>query len=116
MSEPRVATEIKQLLELAHVPSSDKRARSWLETALDAARVSERAVQRPLPADHNDRLADVAKKAKALAKQLQRLRRHPHSWHAFWRSFEALPARPFHRRAVGEDELKRALCEAAHRA
>src|SRR5262245_44418722 len=117
MNEPRVATdqEIKQLLKLANVPSSDKRAMSWLETALNAARASDRAVKRPLPADHNDRLADVANKARALAKQLQRLGRYPHSWHAFWRSFKALPARPFHRRAVGDDEVKHALREAAHR-
>ena len=58
MSAPPIATaaEIKQLLELAGLCSSDDAAKSWLEHALVAARSSNRiAKKRLLWADHKDR-------------------------------------------------------------
>jgi hypothetical protein len=119
MCEPPVATEeeFKHLLQLAGAPASDERAMSWLRDALVAAQAFNRAAkQRPLSADHNDLLADVAKKARELAKQLQRLRRQPNSWHAFWRSVEPQTASSFTRRAVAEDDVKRAFREPVDRA
>ena len=44
------------------------------------------ATQRPLPADHNALLADIEKSAKELTKRIERLRWHPVTRHAFWRS------------------------------
>ena len=87
--------EIKDLLRLAGTSSSDKKAAvAWLRDALATAEFSNRvAKQRPLPADHNDLLADIEKKAKELDKRLQRLRNRPYSWRAFWRSSVFGPVR-----------------------
>ena len=87
--------EIKDLLRLAGTSPSDKKAAvAWLRDALATAEFSNRvAKQRPLPADHNDLLADIEKKAKELDKRLQRLRNRPYSWRAFWRSSVFGPVR-----------------------
>ncbi len=111
MTASPIATErdIKQLLQLARVPSG-KRPVSWLEHALVAARAFNRAAkQRPLPADRNQLLADVAKTAKALTRLLQRLRSHPSSWHAFWRAVVSARAGTLARRAVSEDDVRQQL-------
>lgn len=75
-------------MRLAGVPPSlDKEAAPWLNDAIELAQSIDRAVkQRPLPVDHNALLADIEKSAKALTKRIERLRRHPIPWHAFWRS------------------------------
>jgi hypothetical protein len=77
-----------ELLRLAGVPPSDKKAAAaWLSNAIDLAQSIYRATkQRPVPVDHNALLADIEKSAKALTKRIERLRRHPIPWHAFWRS------------------------------
>src|SRR5262245_10454376 len=76
-----------ELLRLAGVPPSNRKAVAWLNDAIDQARSRYRvAKQRPLPADHNALLADIDKSAKKLTKRIERLRRHPIPWHAFWRS------------------------------
>ena len=87
--------EIKDLLRLAGTSPSDKKAAvAWLRDALGSAEFSNRmAKQRPLPADHNDLLVDIEKKAKGLDKRLQRLRNRPYSWRAFWRSSVFGPVR-----------------------
>lgn len=78
---------IMQLLQLAGVPTSERKAAGWLREAIIGARSSyEAAHARPLPADHNALLADIEKSAKELTKRIERLRRHPVSWRAFWRS------------------------------
>lgn len=60
---------------------------AWLSEAIEGARSFYRiAKERPLPADHNALLADIEKSAKELIKRIERLRRHPVSWIAFWRS------------------------------
>jgi hypothetical protein len=85
--EPLTENNIRQLLQLAGSPPSDEKAAAWLNEAIQGARTILRAAaQRPLPADHNDLLADIEKSAKELTKRIQRLRRHPFSWYAFWRS------------------------------
>jgi hypothetical protein len=77
-----------QLLRLAGVAPSDKKAAAaWLSDAIKLAQFIYRATkQRPLPVDHNALLADIEKSAKALTKRIERLRRRPIPWHAFWRS------------------------------
>ena len=78
---------IKHLLKLAGVSPSEGKAIAWLSDSLVAARhVNRAAKERPLPADHNELLADIEKRAKQLTKQIERLRRHPATWRAFWRS------------------------------
>jgi hypothetical protein len=75
------------LLQLAGVHPSDKRAAAWLREAIEGARSFYRiARERPLAADHNELLADIEATAKELTKRIERLRRHPVSWRAFWRS------------------------------
>jgi hypothetical protein len=75
------------LLQLAGVPPSDKMAAAWLSEAIKGARSFYRiAEERPLAADHNELLADIETTAKELTKRIERLRRHPVSWRAFWRS------------------------------
>jgi hypothetical protein len=75
------------LLRLAGVPPSDKKATAWLSEAIEGARSSYRAAnKRPLAADHNELLADIEKSAKELSKRIRRLGRHPFTWRAFWRS------------------------------
>ena len=75
------------LLQLAGVPPSDKKAVAWLSQAIEGARSYYRiAKERPLAADHNELLADIEATAKELTKRIERLRRHPVSWRAFWRS------------------------------
>jgi hypothetical protein len=78
--------EIRELLRLAEVLSSDKMATAWLSDAIEAARRDDKAIEKPLPADHNALLADIEKSAKMLIKRLLRLRRYPSSQHTFWRS------------------------------
>jgi hypothetical protein len=74
-------------LHLAGVSPSDEKATAWLNQAVEGARASYQAAdQRPLPADHNDLLADIEKSAKALTKRIGRLGQHPVSWLIFWRS------------------------------
>jgi hypothetical protein len=77
-----------ELLRLAGVAPSDKKAaEAWLSDAIELAQSMYRAVkQRPLPVDHNALLADIEKSAQELAKRIERLRRHPIPWHAFWRA------------------------------
>lgn len=76
-----------ELLRLAGVPPSNRKAVAWLNDAIDQARSRYRVAKRkPLPADHNALLADIDKSAKKLTKQIERLRRHPGPWYAFWRS------------------------------
>jgi len=83
MSENRT----RELLELAGVPSSDEKAAAWLRDAIKGARSFHKiAKERPLAADHNLLLADVEATAKKLTKRIERLRRHPVPWRAFWRS------------------------------
>jgi hypothetical protein len=78
---------IQHLLQLAGVSPSDGAAASWLSEAIEGARASYKvAEQRPHSADHNELLADIEKSAKELTKRVERLRRHPFSWRAFWRS------------------------------
>src|SRR4051794_35407623 len=96
--------QITKLLQLAGAPTT---ARAWLVEALVAAQGSSRP--RPHPADHNGLLADVAATARRLAKQLDRLRRQPHSWYLFRSSVEPSTPDPFSRRAVAEDDLKWSL-------
>ena len=94
---------ITHLLHLAGVSPSDEKATAWLNQAVEGARASYRAAnQRPLPADHNDLLADIEKSAKALTKRIGRLRRHPFSWHMFWRSSAFGPV---HHNQVEHDEV-----------
>jgi len=78
--------EIRELLRLAGVPPSDKEATAWLSDAINAGRRNDKAVERPLPADHNSLLIDVEKSAEELIKRLERLRRYPFSQHTFWHS------------------------------
>jgi hypothetical protein len=95
---------IQRLLQIAGVPPSDKKAAAWLRQALAGARSSyEAAEKRPIAADHNALLADIEKTAKELIKRIERLRRHPASWYAFWRSN---PFGPVHLDRV---ELREAL-------
>ena len=76
-----------KLLRHAGVPPSDKKAAAWLSDAIELAQSIYRATkQRPIPVDHNALLADIEKSAKELSKRIERLRRHPIPWHAFWRS------------------------------
>jgi hypothetical protein len=78
---------LSHLLQPAGVSPLDEKAAAWLSEAIKGARASHRAAkQRPLPGDNNDLLADIEKSAKELIKGIERLRRHPVSWHAFWRS------------------------------
>jgi hypothetical protein len=75
------------LLQLAGVSQSERKAAGWLREAIVGARSSyEAAENRPLPVDHNALLADIEKSAKKLTKRIERLRRHPVSYRAFWRS------------------------------
>lgn len=77
---------IERLLQVAGVSPSDKKAEAWLRQALTGARSSYQAAeQRPIAADHNNLLADIEKTAKQLIKRIERLRRYPVSWYAFWR-------------------------------
>ena len=69
------------LLQLAGVSPTDKKAAAWLNDAFESARASyQTAKRRPLSADHNALLADIQKKAGELTERLERLRRHPASW------------------------------------
>jgi hypothetical protein len=77
---------IPDLLKLAGIPPSDNAAAAWLSNAIAGAQHSFAAGARPLPADHNALLADIEKSAKQLNKRIVRLRQHPASWRAFWRS------------------------------
>jgi hypothetical protein len=85
--KPLTEGSILHLLQLSGVSPSDEKAIAWLSEAIEGARASNRAAkQRPLPVDHNDLLVDIEKSAKNLTKRIERLRRYPVSWHAFWRS------------------------------
>ena len=85
--EPVNETILRDLLQLAGIPPSDKKAAKWLEEAVQGARSVRRlAKKRPLPADHNDHLVKVSKRAKDLIKELERLRLQPLCWDAFWTS------------------------------
>jgi hypothetical protein len=79
---------IRELLRLAGVSPSDKKAAAWLSNAIDGVRRRDDKVteKRPLPADHNALLTDIEKSAKELIERLERLRRYPFSQHIFWRS------------------------------
>jgi hypothetical protein len=57
----------------------------WLRAAIEGARGSYHAGKnRPLARDHNDLLADIGKGAKELVERIERLRRQPVTWLAFW--------------------------------
>jgi hypothetical protein len=95
-ADREVLTEerIRQLLELGGVPPSDEKAVTWLKEASKGAAASYRiAKQRRPAADHNALLADIEKSAKQLTNRIQRLRRYPASWRAFWRSRAFGPVR-----------------------
>lgn len=78
---------IRELLRLAGVPPSDKKAAAWLSNAIEGMRHDGKVtIKRPLPADHNALLIDIEKSAKKLIKHLERLRRYPFSQYIFWRS------------------------------
>ena len=78
---------IRELLQLAGVPASDKKAAAWLNAAIAGAKDNYQAAQqRPLSADHNAMLADIEVAAKKLTKRLERLRRNPVTWRSFWHS------------------------------
>ncbi len=82
-------SEIKtsDLLRLAGVPSSDKKAAAWLREAIKGAQFNYSASRRrPRPADHNELIANIEKSARKLTKHVERLRGHLFSWRAFWRS------------------------------
>jgi hypothetical protein len=84
--------QTRDLLKLAGVPSSHKAAVDWLSKAIAGARHNYAAAkERPLAADHNALLVDIEKSAKKLIKGIERLRRHPSSWRAFWRSSDFGP-------------------------
>jgi len=97
-------TEVKQLMLLANVSLSDKKAKSWLEYALVALQVSNKAVKKGPIWAHNERLDDVAKAASLLTKRLQRLQSNPYSWLAFWRALEPGMADAFARGFAPKDE------------
>ena len=83
----QVAPRCEIRLELAGVRSLDEMAATWLSSAIEGARSNFRATKkRPRAADHNALLGDIEKKAKKLTKRIERLRRYPASWRAFWRS------------------------------
>jgi hypothetical protein len=85
---------IGDLLRLARVPPSNKKAAAWLKDAIASARSSyEVAERRPLPANHNALLADIEKSAQDLRQRIHRLRQHPVSWHAFWHARAFGPVR-----------------------
>ena len=78
---------IRELLQLAGVPASDKKAAAWLKAAIAGAKENYQAAQeRPLSADHNAMLADIEVAAKKLTKRLERLRQHPVTRRSFWHS------------------------------
>ena len=79
-------TKIPHLLKLAGISPADRKAAAWLSEAIEAAQPNDRALKRPLAADHNELLAGIETTAKRLIKRLERLRRHPFSHHIFWRS------------------------------
>ena len=78
---------VPELLRLAGLRPSNEKAAAWLSKAIEGAKHSFKAAQqRPLPADHNDRLIEIEKSARSLTKQLERLRQYPIARSAFWRS------------------------------
>jgi hypothetical protein len=78
---------MEELLRLAGVPPSNKKAAAWLSDAIElATSIFRAAKQRPIPVDRNAILADIEKSAKVLTRQIERLRWHPVPRHAFWRS------------------------------
>lgn len=84
---PPVARPLRDLLEIAGALPSDKKAMAWLAKALAGTpSILGAAKQRPLRVDHNDLLADIEKSAKELTRRIQRLRWHPRTRQAFWRS------------------------------
>jgi hypothetical protein len=92
--EPVDETSLRDLLQLAGIPPSDKKAANWLKEAVQGARsVRRSAKERPLPADHNDHLAKIEKRANDLMKEIERLRRQPRCWHAFWTTGVFSPVR-----------------------
>lgn len=80
---------LQELLQLAGIHPSDGQAgqaTAWLRGAIkDLRHDNGTPVKRPLASHHNDLLTDIEKTAKKLIKRLERLRRYPHSQHAFWR-------------------------------
>src|SRR5215470_15768175 len=78
------------LLKLSGVLPSDEKAEeaaAWLSAAIDGARPLLKIAKELLPAaEHNELLADIETTAKKLIKRIERLRRYPASWRAFWRS------------------------------
>jgi hypothetical protein len=76
---------IEELLRMAGVSPSNKKATAWLSSAIKGVWRNDKAAEKPLPADHNALLTDIEKSAKELIKRLERLRRNPFSRHTFWR-------------------------------
>src|SRR5262245_59711692 len=71
---PMSGNRTSDLLQLAGVPSSNRAAADWLSKAIVGARSFHSiAKERPLAADHNERLADIEATAKKLTKQIERL-------------------------------------------
>ncbi len=102
------------LLRLAGVSPTDKKAAAWLNDAFESARARYQAgKRRPLSADHNALLADIQKKAGELTERLERLRRHPASWRAFWR---CSVFGPFHLDRAQDSEVISTLAKVIHAA
>ncbi|MET4279815.1 MULTISPECIES: hypothetical protein [unclassified Bradyrhizobium] len=72
-------------LKLAGVPTTDSKARGWIESALAASRALAAHEPRPTPAKHNAPLNAIARATDQLIAALDDLRRHGHSHGAFWR-------------------------------
>ena len=78
---------IRELLKLAGVPKSDRKAVAWPNAALDGAMHNYQAAQeRPRALDHNALLAEIESAAKKLTRILERLRKHPAAYRGFWHS------------------------------
>jgi hypothetical protein len=57
---PMSEDKTSDLLQLAGVPSSDRKAAAWLREAIAGARSSHKiAKERPLAVNHNELLADI---------------------------------------------------------
>jgi hypothetical protein len=78
---------LHELLQLAGVHDSDKKAVAWLEAAIAGANHNYQAAQtRPHARDHNEWLAEIERAAKKLNKTLERLRKRHTAYRGFWHS------------------------------
>jgi hypothetical protein len=78
---------IPELLRIAAVDQSDRKAVAWLSAALAGAKDNYQAAEtRPRALDHNELLYDIERAAKKLTKKLKRLDSYPPVYRDFWRS------------------------------